>query len=136
MENNPNPTDIMASTPSEQHRKEAIPAMILGIISLALSWEGVSSIAALVLAIIGLSRARKNRAYARSMGLAECGQNSAGYICNLIGLIISIVAIVFVIAAWVFFAVFWRYWLGAAFPGFFDAFHQTVFASSSLTTIL
>jgi len=136
MEYNPNSTVILATTPVEQHRKEAMPAMILGIISLALSWEGISSIAALILAIIGFSRARKNREFARSMGLVECGQNRAGYICNLIGLIVSIVAIVTVFVVWIILAIFWGSFLSESLPGFFDAIQQTILTSARLITVL
>ena len=102
MEYNPNPAcnPNPALTPDEQlHKKDAVTAMVCGIIGLVLSWYGIFSIAGLVLSIIGFVRAKKNREFARARGIRENGMNNAGYICGLIGIIISSIAIVVSILA-------------------------------------
>lgn len=121
METNPvyNPTPVL--TPDEQvHKKDAVTAMVCGIIGLVLSWYGVVAIAGLVLSIIGFVRA-KNRAFAQEKGIKENGMNNAGYICGLIGLIISIVSVVVAVLAIVFFSVVGVTMLTAVLPEVVDS---------------
>ena len=98
MEYNPNPVEVVP-VPVQTHRKNATTAMVCGIISLVLVWWGVSTVAALILAIIALVKAKKNRAFALSMGIQESGQNKAGYICGMIGIIVSAVTL-FLVIVW------------------------------------
>lgn len=120
MEYNPNPAQNVVITPAEQHRKDAVTAMVLGIIGLALSWWGVFTIAALVLSIIGFIRAKKNRDFARAQNIMEIGQNKAGYICSLIGLILSAIAIFFIVLLVVFITVVGVAFASEALPGILD----------------
>ena len=96
MEYNPNPSEGIPSS-VEAHRKNATTSMVCGIISLVLVWWGLSTIAALILAIIAFVKVKNNRAFAQSMGILENGQNKAGYICGLIGIILSAVILFFLI---------------------------------------
>ena len=93
MEYNPNPVaqPLPIQSPAEQHKKDAVTAMVLGIVGLSLAWLGVFTIATLILSIIALVRAKKNREFAQSAGIPEVSQNKAGFICGLIGLILSAV---------------------------------------------
>ncbi len=120
MEYNPNPVVNAVPTPAEQHRKDGVTAMVLGIIGLALSWWGVLTVAGLILSILALSRAKKNREFAEHQCLMEAGQNKAGYICGLIGVIVSAVMLFFIIVCVVLIVVFGVYFAGEALPEILD----------------
>ena len=127
METNPvyNPTPVL--TPDEQvHKKDAVTAMVCGIIGLVLSWYGVVAIAGLVLSIIGFVRAKKNRAFAQEKGIKENGMNNAGYICGLIGLILSVVSLVVAVLAIVFFGVVGVTLISAVLPEIMDSVPEII----------
>ena len=118
MEYNPNPAvpPLPVQSPAEQHRKDAVTAMVLGIVGLALAWLGVFTIATLILSIIALVRAKKNREFAQSIGIPEASQNRAGFICGLIGLILSAI----ILCAAIFACIVAFSFLRSLLPGFFD----------------
>lgn len=120
MEYNPNPVEVVPA-PVQTHRKDATTAMVCGIIGLVLAWWGVSTIAALILAIIAFVKAKKNRAFALNMGIPESGQNKAGYICGLVGIILSAIILFFLILFIVVLCVFGAALLGNELPGFIDS---------------
>jgi uncharacterized membrane protein YkgB len=87
-------------TPEQQsHNKSSVTAMVLGIISLVVTWFPIIG---LVLAIIGLTMSRSNRKYAEAHGFKENSMNTAGYVTSLVGLILGIITIVVTILAIVF----------------------------------
>ena len=122
MEYNPNPaaSPFSAHSPVEQHKKDAVTAMVLGIVGLALVWYGVFTIGTLILSIIALARSRKNREFAQSIGIAEAGQNKAGFICGLIGLILSVAFLFALIVACVVIFIFLPGIL-SGIPGFMES---------------
>ncbi len=75
------------------HRQKSTTAMILSIIGLAVFFLPVVNIAGLVLSVIGLVRSRKSQAYARENGIPECGENSAAFICGIVGIILNVIVI-------------------------------------------
>ncbi len=83
----------------ELHQQNALTALILSIIGLAIFFLPVGNIAGLVLSIIGLTKSRTNRIYARENDLTESGQNSAAWICGLIGTILNAFTIIMMILA-------------------------------------
>ena len=79
-------------TPEQQsHNKQSITAMVLGIVSLVVTWFPVIG---LVLAIIGLTMSRSNRKFAEAHGFKENSMNTAGYVTSVVGLIAGILAII------------------------------------------
>ena len=87
-------------TPEQQsHNKQSVTAMVLGIISLVVTWFPIIG---LVLAIIGLTMSRSNRRFAEAHGFKENSMNTAGYVTSLVGLILGILTIVVTILVIVF----------------------------------
>ena len=79
-------------TPEQQsHNKQSVTAMVLGIVSLVVTWFPVIG---LVLAIIGLTMSRSNRKFAEAHGFKENSMNTAGYVTSVVGLIAGILAII------------------------------------------
>jgi len=79
-------------TPEQQsHNKSSVTAMVLGIISLVVTWFPIIG---LVLAIIGLTMSRSNRKFAEAHGFKDNSMNTAGYVTSLVGLILGIITIV------------------------------------------
>ena len=86
----------------EFYRQKATTAMVLSIVGVAVFFIPVGNIAGLVLSIIGLVKSRKSQMYARENGIPECGQNSAAFICGIVGIVLNslvILLMVFIIAA-------------------------------------
>ena len=73
--------------------------MILGITSLVLFFLPVLNVASLIVAIVGLSKAKKNRAFAASNAIKEDSMNTAGYVCSICGIVFSGLSILFWILA-------------------------------------
>ena len=79
-------------TPEQQsHNKQSITAMVLGIVSLVVTWFPVIG---LVLAIVGLTMSRSNRRFAEAHGFKENSMNTAGYVTSIVGLVLGILTIV------------------------------------------
>ncbi len=79
-------------TPEQQaHNKSSVTAMVLGIVSLVVTWF---PIVGLVLAIVGLTMSRSNRRFAEAHGFKENSMNTAGYVTSVVGLIAGILSIV------------------------------------------
>ncbi len=79
-------------TPEQQaHNKSSVTAMVLGIVSLVVTWFPVVG---LVLAIVGLTMSRSNRRFAETHGFKENSMNTAGYVTSVVGLIAGILSIV------------------------------------------
>ena len=73
-------------TPEQQsHNKSSVTAMVLGIVSLVVTWF---PIVGLVLAIVGLTMSRSNRKFAEAHGFQENSMNTAGYVTSVVGLIL------------------------------------------------
>ena len=102
-------------TPEQQsHNKQSVTAMVLGIVSLVVTWFPVIG---LVLAIIGLTMSRSNRKFAEAHGFKENSMNTAGSVTSLVGLILGILTIVVTILVIVFsFVVVAGVWQYADFP--------------------
>ena len=63
-------------TPEQQsHNKQSITAMVLGILSIVVTWF---PFVGLVLAIVGLTMSRSNRKFAEAHGFKENSMNTAG----------------------------------------------------------
>lgn len=78
-------------TPEQQsHNKQSITAMVLGIVSLVVTWF---PFVGLVLAIVGLTMSRSNRKFAEAHGFKENSMNTAGYVTSVVGLIAGIISI-------------------------------------------
>jgi len=78
-------------TPEQQaHNKNAVTAMVLGIVSLVVTWL---PIVGLVLAIVGLTMIRSNRRFAEAHGFKENSMNTAGYVTSIVGLVAGVIAI-------------------------------------------
>ena len=78
-------------TPEQQsHNKQSITAMVLGIVSLVVTWFPVIG---LVLAIVGLTMSRSNRKFAEAHGFKENSMNTAGYVTSIVGLVLGILTI-------------------------------------------
>lgn len=78
-------------TPEQQaHNKNAVTAMVLGIVSLVVTWL---PIVGLVLAIVGLTMSRSNRRFAEAHGFKENSMNTAGYVTSIVGLVAGVIAI-------------------------------------------
>jgi hypothetical protein len=98
-------------SPEQQaHNKSSVTAMVLGIVSLVVTWF---PIVGLVLAIVGLTMSSSNRKYAEAHGFKENSMNTAGYVTSVVGLIAGIITILITILV-VIFAIFaaagiWRY---------------------------
>ena len=79
-------------TPEQQsHNKQSVTAMVLGILSLIVTWF---PLVGLVLAIVGLTMSRSNRRFAEAHGFKENNMNTAGYVTSIVGLILGILTIV------------------------------------------
>jgi membrane protein YqaA with SNARE-associated domain len=79
-------------TPEQQsHNKQSVTAMVLGIVSLVVTWF---PFVGLVLAIVGLTMSRSNRKFAEAHGFKENSMNTAGYVTSVVGLIAGILAII------------------------------------------
>ena len=79
-------------TPEQQsHNKQSVTAMVLGIVSLVVTWF---PFVGLVLAIVGLTMSRSNRKFAEAHGFKENSMNTAGYVTSVVGLILGIITIV------------------------------------------
>ena len=78
-------------TPEEQsHNKQSVTAMVLGIVSLVVTWFPIIG---LVLAIVGLTMSRSNRRFAEAHGFKENSMNTAGYVTSIVGLVLGILTI-------------------------------------------
>ena len=78
-------------TPEQQsHNKQSVTAMVLGIVSLIVTWFPIIG---LVLAIVGLTMSRSNRKFAEAHGFKENSMNTAGYVTSVVGLILGIITI-------------------------------------------
>ena len=79
-------------TPEQQsHNKQSITAMVLGILSIVVTWF---PFVGLVLAIVGLTMSRSNRKFAEAHGFKENSMNTAGYVTSVVGLVAGILAII------------------------------------------
>lgn len=99
MENYTEPTQS-ATAPSpltEELRGKASTAMVLSIVGLALLILPGFNIPGLVLSIIGLSMAVKNRKLAAANGIPEHSNNNAAFVCGLIGVIVHGLLFVFAV---------------------------------------
>ena len=84
-------------TPEQQsHNKQSVTAMVLGIVSLVVTWFPVIG---LVLAIVGLTMSRSNRRFAEAHGFKENSMNTAGYVTSVVGLVLGILTILVIILA-------------------------------------
>ena len=84
-------------TPEQQsHNKQAVTAMVLGIVSLVVVWF---PLVGLVLAIVGLTMSRSNRRFAEAHGFKENSMNTAGYVTSVVGLVLGILTILVTILA-------------------------------------
>lgn len=84
-------------TPEQQsHNKSSVTAMVLGIVSLVVTWL---PLVGLVLAIVGLTTSRSNRKFAEAHGLKENSMNTAGYVTSIVGLVAGILSLVVAILA-------------------------------------
>ncbi len=82
-------------TPEQQsHNKSSVTAMVLGIVSLVVTWL---PLVGLVLAIVGLTMSRSNRKFAEAHGLKENSMNTAGYVTSIVGLVAGILSILITI---------------------------------------
>ena len=87
-------------TPEQQsHNKQSITAMVLGIVSLVVTWFPVIG---LVLAIVGLTMSRSNRRFAEAHGFKENSMNTAGYVTSIVGLVLGILTIIVTVLVIVF----------------------------------
>ena len=87
-------------TPEQQsHNKQSITAMVLGILSIVVTWF---PFVGLVLAIVGLTMSRSNRKFAEAHGFKENSMNTAGYVTSVVGLIAGIISILVTILIIVF----------------------------------
>ena len=98
-------------TPEEQsHNKSSITAMVLGIVSLVVTWF---PLVGLVLAIVGLTMSRSNSKFAEAHGFKENSMNTAGYVTSIVGLVAGIITILITVLVIVFGLVaaagIWRY---------------------------
>ena len=98
-------------TPAEQaHSNSATTAMVLGILGDVCFLPPLMNLAGLVLSILALTRANKNRNFARDNGITEDGKNIAGRWCGIIGIALNGLSILFwmflILAAVVAFAIF------------------------------
>lgn len=98
-------TTTVIPSAEEAHRSKATTAMVLSIIGLALLIIPGLNLAGLVLSIIGLTMAVKNRKLAAANGFKECSNNATAYVCGLIGVIVNgamillvLLAVLFIIA--------------------------------------
>ena len=79
-------------TPEQQsHNKQSVTAMVLGIVSLVVTWF---PFVGLVLAIVGLTMSRSNRKFAEAHGFKENSMNTAGYVTSIVGLIAGVITLV------------------------------------------
>ena len=87
-------------TPEQQsHNKQSVTAMVLGIVSLVVTWFPVIG---LVLAIIGLTMSRSNRKFAEAHGFKENSMNTAGYVTSIVGHVLGILTIIVTVLVIVF----------------------------------
>ena len=78
-------------TPEQQsHNKQSITAMVLGILSIVVTWF---PFVGLVLAIVGLTMSRSNRKFAEAHGFKENSMNTAGYVTSVVGLVALVLAV-------------------------------------------
>jgi hypothetical protein len=83
-------------TPEMQsHNKSSVTAMVLGIVSLVVTWF---PIVGLVLAIVGLTMSRSNRKFAEAHGFKENNMNTAGYVTSVVGLVAGIITLIITVA--------------------------------------
>ena len=79
-------------TPEMQsHNKSSVTAMVLGIVSLVVTWFPVVG---LELAIVGLTMSRSNRKFAEAHGFKENSMNTAGYVTSIVGLVAGVLTII------------------------------------------
>ena len=87
-------------TPEQQsHNKQSVTAMVLGIVSLIVTWFPIIG---LVLAIVGLTMSRSNRKFAEANGFKENSMNTAGYVTSIVGLVLGILTIIVTVLVIVF----------------------------------
>ena len=87
-------------TPEQQsHNKQSVTAMVLGIVSLIVTWFPIIG---LVLAIVGLTMSRSNRKFAEAHGFKENSMNTAGYVTSILGLVLGILTIIVTVLVIVF----------------------------------
>ena len=87
-------------TPVQQsHNKQSVTAMVLGIVSLIVTWFPIIG---LVLAIVGLTMSRSNRKFAEAHGFKENSMNTAGYVTSIVGLVLGILTIIVTVLVIVF----------------------------------
>lgn len=79
----------------EQHRSSATVAMVLGILGDVLFFPPVINVAGLVLSILALVRANKNRRFALDYAITEDGKNIAGRWCGIAGIVLNALSILF-----------------------------------------
>ena len=105
-------------TPEQQsHNKQSVTAMVLGIVSLVVTWF---PFVGLVLAIVGLTMSRSNRKFAEAHGFKENSMNTAGYVTSIVGLILGILTIVVTILVIAFgFVLFANVWQFTDLPRMF-----------------
>lgn len=88
---------VVAPSAEELHRGKATTAMVLAIVGLALLLVPGLNLAGIVLSIIGLSMAVKNRKFAEANGVKENSNNTAAFVCGLIGVIVNGLLLLFVV---------------------------------------
>lgn len=101
----PERPSVVITSPEDEHRNKATTAMILAIVGLALLILPGLNLVGLVLSIVGLSMAVKNRKLAAANGFKECANNNTAFICGLIGVILHGLLFVLVVLAVILFLV-------------------------------
>jgi len=83
-------------TPAEQtHSSSATTAMVLGILGDVCFFPPLLNLVGLVLSILALTRANKNRRFARENGITEDGKNIAGRWCGIAGIVMNGLSVLF-----------------------------------------
>lgn len=87
--------EVVDTIETQQMRKKATTAMVLGIIACVVAWYPVLSIAGIILGAIALSKVKQVKAYCESVSMQRPGTALAAKITGLVGLIGGIVMTVF-----------------------------------------
>ncbi|MBE6032843.1 MAG: DUF4190 domain-containing protein [Clostridiales bacterium] len=82
--------------PQAKSNPKAVPAFVLGLLAIILTFVPFVGFVSFILAILGLVFGNQAKKFARENGGAGKGMASAGFICSLIALILWIIVILII----------------------------------------
>lgn len=93
-------------TPQTEFERRSTTVLTLGIIGLAIFFLPIANIAGLIVSIVAVSKANKNRLFGADCGFMENSRNAVGRVLGIVGIVLNALSILLGLLAVVLFGLF------------------------------